>query len=452
MAGMVTGERTHTGGVNNYSGTDDSDVTINGINLAIAKDDQVVNTLPGQIIIYDIDYSNTGNASANNIVITETVPEYTTFSSASSSVGWSCVDGSIAGTVCTYEVPQILALGLGTVDFAVTVLPLADIGRSITQIINSLSIASATSDGIDADLSNNSFTLNTDFQVADVLITKIESIDPVFIDHDYSYTLTITNNGPNIATNILLEDTLPDGVSYRGYTSTGASCIYINPQFSCSLSSLAVGASEIIMLDVTGDTPGVKNNTASIRHDQQDPNLGNNSYTESTLVDPADIVLTKNVDKTTATVGDVVTYTITATNNGPDNATGVSVTDQLPSLLEFVSAKPTQGSCTGTVSVVCSIGSMNNGAVVTVTLQARILGVGIIVNSVNSTLNEFDPVLSNNTNIGVTLSAVAKSPSTGFNQQGYTSIILLLSSASVLLVSAKKYYKYVKKTANTPDQ
>jgi uncharacterized repeat protein (TIGR01451 family) len=162
-------------------------------------------------------------------------------------------------------------------------------------------------------------------------------------------------------------------------------------------------------------------------------------------------VLTKNVDKTTATVGDVVTYTITATNNGPDNATGVSVTDQLPSLLEFVSAKPTQGSCTGTVSVVCAIGSMNNGAIVTITLQARILGVGTITNNVNSTLNEFDPVLSNNTNIGVTLSAVAKSPNTGFNQQGYTSIILLLSSASVLLVSAQKYYKYVKKTANTPN-
>src|SRR5487761_538091 len=57
----------------------------------------------------------------------------------------------------------------------------------------------------------------------------------------------------------------------------------------------------------------------------------------------ADIAITKMVDNPTPNFGSNVTFTITATNNGPDNATGVQVTDQLPAGLTLVSATPSTG-------------------------------------------------------------------------------------------------------------
>ena len=57
----------------------------------------------------------------------------------------------------------------------------------------------------------------------------------------------------------------------------------------------------------------------------------------------ADLALAKTVSDPTPNVGDTITYTITLTDNGPDNATSVQVTDLLPSGVSFVSATPSQG-------------------------------------------------------------------------------------------------------------
>lgn len=63
-----------------------------------------------------------------------------------------------------------------------------------------------------------------------------------------------------------------------------------------------------------------------------------------------------------ATAGNNLTYTLTATNNGPDPATGVVVEGTLPANVEFVSASSEQGSCTGTEPVTCTFGDLASGA------------------------------------------------------------------------------------------
>ena len=60
-------------------------------------------------------------------------------------------------------------------------------------------------------------------------------------------------------------------------------------------------------------------------------------------IDPSDLALSKSVSDPTPNVGDQVTFTVTLTNDGPDPATGVAVTDLLPAGLTFVSATPSQG-------------------------------------------------------------------------------------------------------------
>ena len=71
-----------------------------------------------------------------------------------------------------------------------------------------------------------------------------------------------------------------------------------------------------------------------------------------------------------------LTYTVNVKNSGPANATGVVVTDTLPSSMTFVSASSSQGSCGGTATLTCNLGSMASGAnaKVTIVVQPRTKG------------------------------------------------------------------------------
>ena len=79
--------------------------------------------------------------------------------------------------------------------------------------------------------------------------------------------------------------------------------------------------------------------------------------------------------------GDTLTYFITVRNVGPGAATNVTLTDTLPGGVDFLSASPSQGTCTGTATVVCTFGDVANGAAVTTSLQVRAKAVGSLTNS-----------------------------------------------------------------------
>src|SRR5262249_55806486 len=102
------------------------------------------------------------------------------------------------------------------------------------------------------------------------------------------------------------------------------------------------------------------------------------------------------------TVNQPLTYTVTVTNNGPGTATGVIMTDTLLSGVTLVSATPSQGSCSGTSSVSCSLGTLTNGASATVTIIVTPSAPGGVSNTATVSANESDPVSSNNSATAVT--------------------------------------------------
>lgn len=83
------------------------------------------------------------------------------------------------------------------------------------------------------------------------------------------------------------------------------------------------------------------------------------------------VTATKTADPSTVSVGNNVTFTIVVTNPGDTPATNVTVSDPLPSSLTFVSASATQGSCSGTSTVNCSLGTLAPSASATITITAR---------------------------------------------------------------------------------
>src|SRR3989344_4178629 len=113
----------------------------------------------------------------------------------------------------------------------------------------------------------------------------------------------------------------------------------------------------------------------------------------------ANLAVTKTVDKSTASVGDTITYTITLTNNGPSDATGVSVTDAIPSELNFVSATSTTGSYSTTTGM-WTIGDLMNSSSTVLTLSATIKSGNegkTITNTSIASGTQTDPVSSDNT-------------------------------------------------------
>jgi uncharacterized repeat protein (TIGR01451 family) len=96
-----------------------------------------------------------------------------------------------------------------------------------------------------------------------------------------------------------------------------------------------------------------------------------------------DLSVTKSGSPATQTLGDGnITWTMVVTNNGPSEATGVTVADPMPAGNTFVSATTTQGSCTGGAILNCTIGDMAAGASVTITLITTPSTVGTQTNTV----------------------------------------------------------------------
>jgi len=97
------------------------------------------------------------------------------------------------------------------------------------------------------------------------------------------------------------------------------------------------------------------------------------------------------------TVNNAVTWTMVVTNNGPSNATGVTVGDPIPAGMTFVSVSSSQGTCTGGLVVNCAIGNMNVGSSVTVTLITTAVNTGSITNTATVVGNEHETNTANNT-------------------------------------------------------
>ena len=91
-----------------------------------------------------------------------------------------------------------------------------------------------------------------------------------------------------------------------------------------------------------------------------------------------------------------VTYTLTVRNWGPQRARGVLVRDRLPTGATFVSATASQGSCSGTSVLLCSLGGLPRGALARVTIVAVAPGAGRIVNRASVSSNQRDLAIWNN--------------------------------------------------------
>ncbi|MGR9106062.1 MAG: beta strand repeat-containing protein [Gammaproteobacteria bacterium] len=127
--------------------------------LTISKGDGGVYAASGAVVTYTLNYSNVGNQNSSGVVLTETVPLYTTFNPGASTAGWACVPDNNAGSSCTLAIGTVAASSGGSATFAVTVddpLPL-----NVTELSNTATIADDGTNGPDPNPGNNSGSVTT---------------------------------------------------------------------------------------------------------------------------------------------------------------------------------------------------------------------------------------------------------------------------------------------------
>ncbi|WP_457652289.1 FlgD immunoglobulin-like domain containing protein, partial [Rhodocaloribacter sp.] len=254
----------------------------------------------------------------------------------------------------------------------------------------------------DTNGANDSVDAAVESQAADLAVTKVVDNAAVDVGTDVTFTVTLTNNGPNDVTGAAVTDLLPAGLAFVSATpSQGA---YDDVTGLWSVGALANGASATLEITTTVNTTGTVTNTAAVTAsdlpDADDANDGDSADVTGSAA-TADLAVTKTVDNASAGVGENVVFTVTLTNNGPADATGVAVTDLLPAGLAFVSATPSQGAYDD-VTGLWSVGALANGASATLEITATVTVTETVTNTAAVTASDLpDPNQDNDSDSAV---------------------------------------------------
>jgi uncharacterized repeat protein (TIGR01451 family) len=353
--------------------------------VAIAKSASTSVVADGEAFDWTLKVVNHGPSRALGAVVTDTVPSGLRIEAVSSSRG-TC---TASGQTITCELGDVGSGGTA----AITITVLTTKAGSYTNG------ASVTSQTPDPNPGNNVDNAAVEVSArADVAIAKTASAPIALVGDTVIYGITVTNHGPDDAADVTVTDPLPAGGVFVSAKPSTGSCAMVAGSLVCDLGSMAPGAAVTIQLQVTLSQAGDTRNVAQVTSSTPDPKPSNNQATTSTTTEKADVVLTKTASAARPSIGQTVTYTITARNAGPALARGVTVTDPIPASLKYVSAKPTAGACTHAQdAVVCNLGDIPNGKSVKVTLKAVVRRVGDAGNAA-SVVSRWpdDPNLANN--------------------------------------------------------
>lgn len=115
---------------------------------------------------------------------------------------------------------------------------------------------------------------------ADLSLTKSGSPASLLVGKNVAYTITVGNAGPADATGVTVTDTLPAGLSFV----SGAGCSALGQVITCSVADIALGGSAAVTITAKALAAGSWTDTATVKGDQPDPALANNTAKATTVV------------------------------------------------------------------------------------------------------------------------------------------------------------------------
>jgi uncharacterized repeat protein (TIGR01451 family) len=389
-----------------HSEDDEDSVSLNvGATIDLELQKTISNLSPqvGDVVTFTLTLSNTGLHTATGVSVADMVPSgYTNIINVSGT-------GAVSGSTVTWSGMTVVVGTPITLSFDATVAPTGD-------YLNIAQVTTANEFDIDSNPNNDNGDQSEDDeanvlpsvqQVIDLSLVKTVAMS-IDADGSGSYTagdtvrfdLLLSNAGPNVATNVVVRDVVPNGFSAIGNIVPAATLA--GNTVTWSNLTVGVGGSITLSFEAVIEFAGDHSNTAEVVGADQgdnDSTPGNGDPTEDDedtvtviLADVIDLSLVKTASGGPIyAAGDVVTFTLTLANAGPNNATGVVVSDPVPDGFDAISNISAGGVLAGN-TVTWSGLSVAAGASLTLTFDAEVLLHGDHQNIAEVTsATEFDP-------------------------------------------------------------
>ncbi len=238
------------------------------------------------------------------------------------------------------------------------------------------------------------------YGVIDLGVTKdVNDLEPNIGDI-IEFTMTVSNAGPASATEVTLTDTWPTNIIFVGANPSKGT--YATSSNHWDVGALAVGDVETLVVtgQVAVGSGGMSfTNYIEVTHSfEPDLNFANDSDEAAIVVESVDLGITKTVDDATPEEGDSIVYTIMITNNGPNVATGVQVTDPLADWITYSSHVASSGTYSS-VTGLWHIGTIavSNSETLTITADVDVGAGGRYITNI-STITAVDQEDQNPTN------------------------------------------------------
>ena len=371
-----------------------------GVSLAAYPGDIVGSTTTnavesGQDVTYLVTASNTGAAMATNVIVTDALPLQFTLNNTSITPSVGTV--SVNAGILTWTIPTLAAGSDATLSYNET----TNAPSSVQTDTTSASITSTQTNqyGNSSNQASDAWSLEV-IPAASVSIITSDGVTSVVPGTPDTYTTVVNNNGPSALTNATVFDTVPVGFDITQETSSLAGVTFTNlgdGQVEWTGINVASGQSATLTLTGLVD-PGIQAGGAFVNQatlevpaGQIDTNSTYNATDSDTISPNADLSVelsdnaggtfdATNNDTTggTAVPGDSVTYTLVAANTGPSDASGVYLSNPVPSQISSDTwtvsgtsggASATTSSGTGNISDTLNLPS---GSSVTYTVDANI--------------------------------------------------------------------------------
>jgi uncharacterized repeat protein (TIGR01451 family) len=369
-------------------------------NLGITKTASATTARPGETLTYTLVAENEGPSASNPTTLTDTLP---------AGVEYVSDDGG-----CNASLAPTVTCALGSLanGEAKTVHIVTRVTATTGSVINTALVEGPLPDPVAANDSSSATT--TIEEVSDLVLHKRAGVAAVKAGEQLTYTLEVENKGPSASAANSVTDILPAGLTY--VSDTGGCDTSALPTITCEVGALTAGSTATveIVTEVEAGASGSIQNTAQVSGPNPDPEPSDDGASATTPIVPfaANLALKKTASSNGPVgVGDTITYTLTATDNGPDPSPETVVTDNLPAGLAYVSD---DGGCKASVlpKLECGLGTLANGEAKSfhvVTLVASIDGAAI-VNTATVAGAYSDPVPADNADAART--AVAVPPTT----------------------------------------
>ncbi|MFB9063493.1 hypothetical protein ACFFUQ_05615, partial [Flavobacterium branchiarum] len=416
----ATGNYTNTASINgteNDPTPGNSTSTVTPVPTSVS-DQSIVktvnNTTPavGSNVVFTLVATNNGPSASTGIIVTDLLPAGYTYVSSTPPIGTTYASGTGVWNIGT------LANG-------------ANATLTITATVNATgsyaNTASINGNENDPTPGNNTSTItpNPTATTNRSIVKTVNNTTPA-VGSNVVFTLVATNNGPSASTGVTVTDLLPAGYTYVSSTPP-AGTTYTSGTGIWNIGTLANGANATLTITATVNATGPYANTASINGNENDPTPGNNTSTITPIpTATTDRSIVKTVDNSNPTVGNTVIFRLLATNNGPSDGTGITVTDLLPAGYTYVSSDASEGTTYTSGTGVWNIGALSNGATTTLYITATVNASGPYANTATINGTENDPTPGNNSstitptpvassNLNITKTVDTASPYTGNN-------------------------------------